>query len=212
MPLGSSVYDLLNRNEPVHDYEHALKILSTYPKVSHSNLPLSVRHKTDVNFQGKFYLIPKNDVYKKICLNNRINSLMSKEDQLCNYYINDSGKCLVFINDKLLKTFFDLVGILDIKKYNSVSLKITSAYRSTYRNDRVGGAPQSQHLKGKALDLHIGDINKDGKANQADKVIVYDILDKEIIKDKGGLGFYPGTMIIHMDVRGSRARWNNYSR
>jgi len=60
--------------------------------------------------------------------------------------------------------------------------------------------------------LKIGDINQDGTVNQEDKQIVYKILNTDIIANKGGLGFYPTTQIVHMDVRGINARWNNYKR
>jgi uncharacterized protein YcbK (DUF882 family) len=67
-------------------------------------------------------------------------------------------------------------------------------------------------LFGKAIDLKIGDINQDGSVNQEDKQIVYKILNTDIIANKGGLGFYPNTQILHMDVRGEHARWNYYNR
>ena len=58
--------------------------------------------------------------------------------------------------------------------------------------------------------LSIGDINRDRKADIHDKNIVRNILDSSVIANKGGVGFYPGTMVLHMDVRGHGARWNKY--
>lgn len=118
----------------------------------------------------------------------------------------------MYLNDQLLFCFFQLSQRLSVRGYNPSSLKITSASRSHIHNDFVGGARNSQHLKGKALDLQIGDINGDRKANSTDKKIVSDILDKEVIGNKGGVGFYPGTMMVHLDVRGRKARWNRYHR
>lgn len=212
LPYGAFVYDLLNKNEVIYKYEEAKKILTPYPKIKQRDLPLAIRSSFQAKLEGNFYEIPYNDVYKKICLNSRINTFLSKENQLSRYSFIKEQKVYVYINEELLRSFFKLLEKLQSLNYNSSGIVITSAFRSSIRNDRVGGAPQSQHLKGKAFDLQIGDINNDGKANQVDKKIVYDILDQEIIKYKGGLGFYPGTMIIHMDVRGKRARWNNYSR
>ncbi len=78
----------------------------------------------------------------------------------------------------------------------------------------AGGAKNSLHLKGKAIDLIILDINKDGKRNSKDVDIVYRILDKKIIGNKGGLGSYKNTkgffgrQMIHFDSRGYKARRN----
>jgi uncharacterized protein YcbK (DUF882 family) len=64
-------------------------------------------------------------------------------------------------------------------------------------------------LYGRAADLVIKDINNDGKKNQEDKTIALEILEK-IVGDKGGMGLYPGTMTIHIDCRGYKARWDSY--
>jgi len=64
--------------------------------------------------------------------------------------------------------------------------------------------------EGEAVDIKIGDINQDGFANQEDKTIVLDLLEKQIIKNTGGIGRYPGTLSVHYDVRGYRARWDSY--
>ena len=73
---------------------------------------------------------------------------------------------------------------------------------------KVKGANKSQHLLGKAVDIHIQDINQDGKSDQIDKAIVYDLLNKHILFRTGGLGRYPNTMVIHLDVRPWKARWD----
>jgi uncharacterized protein YcbK (DUF882 family) len=68
------------------------------------------------------------------------------------------------------------------------------------------------HLYGKALDLRIGDIDRNGKIEFDDKEIVYKILDQKIVRNSGGLGYYPKTMIVHFDTRGAWARWDQYKR
>ena len=70
-----------------------------------------------------------------------------------------------------------------------------------------GGASQSQHLYGRAADLVIEDINKDGDITNGDKEIALEILEG-IVGNNGGMGLYPGTMTIHIDSRGYAARWH----
>ncbi len=77
-----------------------------------------------------------------------------------------------------------------------------------------GAAKNSRHLKGQAVDIFVLDVNKDGKANAKDVDIVYQILDKKVIKSKGGIGTYKHNstffdrQMVHFDCRGKRARWH----
>ena len=72
---------------------------------------------------------------------------------------------------------------------------------------------ESRHLIGDAIDFIVFDINGDGSSNSNDVDIVYDILNKQIIKDKGGIGTYKNEksfinkQMIHIDCRGYWARW-----
>lgn len=73
--------------------------------------------------------------------------------------------------------------------------------------------PKSRHLIGEAIDILVGDINSDGKTDGKDVDDVYQILDTEIVKDKGGIGTYKSKgfltkQMVHIDCRGYRARWN----
>jgi len=60
----------------------------------------------------------------------------------------------------------------------------------------------------------VGDVNSDGKKNAQDVDIVYNILNDQIIKDKGGIGTYKNERgflnrrMVHFDCRGYRARWH----
>jgi uncharacterized protein YcbK (DUF882 family) len=56
----------------------------------------------------------------------------------------------------------------------------------------------------------VGDINRNGIANAADKKIILDILEQKIIGNTGGLGLYPKSDVVHFDTRGYRARWNSH--
>lgn len=76
-----------------------------------------------------------------------------------------------------------------------------------------GAAKKSKHLKGEAMDFIVFDVNEDGVSDREDVDIVYTILDKQIIKSNGGIGTYKTKkfwlyrQMIHIDCRGSRARW-----
>lgn len=96
---------------------------------------------------------------------------------------------------------------------------ITSAKRWKWHNDFLvktgsGASKTSQHLHGRAIDIMVLDINGDWKCNSKDVDIVYNILDKKIIKNKGGIGTYYkkagnffDRQMVHFDARGKRARW-----
>jgi uncharacterized protein YcbK (DUF882 family) len=69
-------------------------------------------------------------------------------------------------------------------------------------------ARRSYHLRGQALDLIIGDLDRDGRVSYADhEVMICAIRAAERIKPRlrGGLGLYRGS--IHTDVRGHAAHW-----
>ncbi len=77
-----------------------------------------------------------------------------------------------------------------------------------------GAAKNSKHKRGEAIDIIVLDVNNDEKINGDDVDIVFSILDKKIIRDKGGLGTYknePGffnRQMVHFDCRGKKSRWN----
>ena len=97
---------------------------------------------------------------------------------------------------------FLVISTKRFKFHNDIQIKFSDA------------APKSRHLIGDALDFLVFDINRDGKSNNLDVDIVFDILDEAIIKDKGGIGTYKSEnsffnkQMIHIDCRGYRARWN----
>jgi len=71
----------------------------------------------------------------------------------------------------------------------------------------------SRHLRGEAIDFIVFDVNEDGNSDHKDVDIVYEILDRKIVKNSGGIGTYKNEtgfinrQMIHIDCRGSRARW-----
>jgi hypothetical protein len=79
--------------------------------------------------------------------------------------------------------------------FGGAPIKVNSWYRDPVTNRRVGGASQSRHMVGDAVDFHIPGVSlKD----------VYDRLDPWWAS-RGGLA--RGQGFVHIDGRGYRARW-----
>ena len=100
---------------------------------------------------------------------------------------------------------FDLVHTLQdavdhfALKYGDCKVIITGPNRCPTHNKANGGAPNSQHLYGKAAD-HKLYVNGD----QIDPREVYDYYDKTYPRSHG-VGLYHNR--VHVDVRKTKARW-----
>lgn len=79
-------------------------------------------------------------------------------------------------------------------------ISINSGYRSPSHNKRVGGSPNSQHLKGNAGDLRVPGMKPIQLYKQIEKLI------DEGVMLQGGLGLYD--TFVHYDKRGTKARWD----
>jgi hypothetical protein len=211
-------YDIFNKNEYVDRKETIKSLLSSFKKVPLSDLPKDyltsskMTHSTykSLTKNTRFYVIKKRDCYKKILGNNRIKSLISQDSRYRKAWYFSDEMLYLGIDERILYKALELQDALSQKELDRDALQITSGHRSPQRNKAVGGASKSRHIKGEALDLWIGDINKDGVYTKEDKQIVLELCDKKIIGDKGGIGLYPGTQVVHIDVRGRRARWNSF--
>jgi hypothetical protein len=76
-------------------------------------------------------------------------------------------------------------------------VSINSAYRTINYNAKIGGAPHSQHLLGKAADIQ---VTVNGLQIKPEIVAAY--AEHMCI---GGIGLYPS--FTHVDVRAVRSRW-----
>jgi uncharacterized protein YcbK (DUF882 family) len=104
------------------------------------------------------------------------------------------------------------------------TLHVMSAFRTPYYNHAIGDVKYSMHQWGSAADVYIdplkkdrmADLNRDGQVDIQDSKVLYDeiermLADKDLARFQGGMGFYPGTSahppFVHIDVRGTAARW-----
>ena len=127
-------------------------------------------------------------------------------------YLNN----LRLVNPKITSFYNELKIVLKQHGY-STHLIVISTKRFKWHNELQvlfnGAAPKSRHLVGDAIDFVVFDINNDGNSDSKDVDLVYNLLDKQIIKDQGGIGTYKGKnnffnkQMIHIDCRGFRARW-----
>lgn len=91
-----------------------------------------------------------------------------------------------------------LIEILDtVREMIKTPIIITSGYRCEKHNREIGGAPQSKHILGIAADITTPNILARD---------LYSIFDT-ILKNSGGLGYYPRKNILHIDTRKEKARW-----
>jgi uncharacterized protein YcbK (DUF882 family) len=97
------------------------------------------------------------------------------------------GSNLVKLDEKLLEKLQQLRDKL------GKAIVIHSGYRTPEYNKKVGGSPNSQHLLGKAADISVAGMTPKQLAALAEQ-IGFD-----------GIGIY--STFVHVDVRGTRARW-----
>jgi uncharacterized protein YcbK (DUF882 family) len=161
--------------------------------------------------KGKiFYKVVGGDVFKNLVGKFRVNDFLPEDDVWLRNMnsVRSNYTQYLCIDKDVLHRFLDLIKALGKKGYDKYAFRIKDGFRYPNFNNRTGGARLSQHIYGKAIDLSIGDIDKDGKFTEAgDKKIVLSLLENDIIKNTGGVGRYPGTNAVHFDTRGYKARW-----
>lgn len=93
----------------------------------------------------------------------------------------------------------DLLGSISAKVENRTPFQVISGYRSPHTNEAMhehsrGVAKNSLHMEGQAIDIHLEDVNLTHLHKAA-----LDI-------GRGGVGFYPHSNFVHVDV-GPVRRW-----
>ena len=120
------------------------------------------------------------------------NTYLSDNFKVKEFACND-GSDAVLISD-------DLVDLLQkIRDHFGVAVTINSGYRTSTYNKKVGGATNSQHVKGTAADIVAKGVDPLTVAKYAEY----------LMPNSGGIGVYQ--TFTHVDVRTSRSRWDNRS-
>lgn len=91
---------------------------------------------------------------------------------------------------------YELLLVLEeLRIHFNKPVQINSGNRCAKHNKKIGGSPNSQHLKSKAVDIILKDIYPDD---------VYEYL-IDLYPNHYGIGKYAWG--VHIDVRENKARW-----
>lgn len=211
-------YDKSHANPSVTTESQIDQIFDQLTMLNYNEMPNAVKKLTHSDkkpyktiLKNKRYVcLHRDDLFRKIVRDYRIKDFISK-DQLYASTINTGTVYYTTLDKKVVKKFLQLLHELETQGYSTEAITLRSGHRHPKRNYLIGGASQSKHILGEAIDIEVGDINGDGKSTLQDKEIVLKILETKIIKNAGGIGLYPGTKAVHFDTRGYRARWNSYT-
>jgi uncharacterized protein YcbK (DUF882 family) len=92
-------------------------------------------------------------------------------------------------------------GLEALRNLVDAPIRILSGYRCAAHNAEVGGRPNSQHLTGRAADIEVIGWTSTALYIAAQNVPQF---------ESGGIGIYPESSILHVDVRGHAARWGRW--
>lgn len=101
------------------------------------------------------------------------------------------------VRNNVIKVARELEKVRDVL---GKPIRVLSWYRSPARNTAVGGAKNSQHLYGRAVDIDMSNLSQDEVVTAAEQVPAF---------RNGGVGAYPAGG-VHLDNRGYRARWSTW--
>lgn len=212
------IYDWKHPQLPVTTYKGIDSVLKNFEEVAYTKLDTGYLHYSkseekkyrSILEARRYYVVRGEDIFCFLTGKFRVKDFLVKDKF---YYRNlrhlhDCEKQYFLVDKKLLYALLDLQNELEKNGYDRNGFRINYAHRHPLLNVEVGGASVSYHIRGQAIDLVILDINKDGLATKDDKKIVLDLLENKIIREKGGIGRYPWSMVVHFDVRGFKARWD----
>ena len=115
--------------------------------------------------------------------------------QKLNWFLRD------WRNDATIKMdprLFDVIWEAQRGSGSSMPVRVQSAYRSPATNSMLrrrsrGVAEFSQHMQGRAMDIHVSDVS------------MARIRETAMRMQRGGVGYYPASNFVHLDVGSVRA-------
>ena len=111
-----------------------------------------------------------------------------------------NSKCGRDIPNNVLPNIIQLAKNLQVlRDAVGKSITITSGYRSPQHNKKIGGAKDSQHVKGMAADIKVA-----GMTPKEVALVIEGLIESGKMK-QGGIGIYASW--VHYDIRGTKARW-----
>jgi uncharacterized protein YcbK (DUF882 family) len=111
-----------------------------------------------------------------------------------------NSKCGRDIPNNVLPNIIQLAKNLQVlRDAVGKSISITSGYRSPQHNKKIGGAKDSQHVKGMAADIKVA-----GMTPKEVALVIDGLIESGKMK-QGGIGIYASW--VHYDIRGTKARW-----
>jgi len=205
---------------PVTSVQGVSSVLAGFTKVPYRKLPAAYLARTEQDVapfaarlrRKSYYVIEGADRFRFLAGRFRINAFVTHDpawEAAAETYDEAEAQYLL-LDSRVPRRLVQLQQRLARDGHDAQAFEVREAFRHPKLNADDGGASRSRHIYGEAVDLVIGDIDRDGTADAADKAIVIEILDKRLIRNKGGIGLYPGTQTVHFDVRGHRARWDSY--
>lgn len=207
-------YDEKTKQKAIYSIAEIDNVLNSFKTVGFQQLDKNYLKETGLDnpmyYQSKFYVIKGEDIFKLLVGKFRVLDFMPKDK----YYqqnlkdLKQNHQLFLLLDKRVLYKFLELMIALEKKGYNKNAFVINDGFRYPLYNNKVGGAKGSLHTYGMAIDINVLDIDKNGITNKADKKIVLDLLENQIIGNLGGVGRYPWSQTVHFDVRGWYARWD----
>jgi peptidase M15-like protein len=205
-----NVFVMVPAAQQTNDYKLNGYRIGAYPATPYKGLDV---YKAPLGFVE----VTQDNLNTLVSPNFRIRQFLAKQDQGFPKY--------VVLKANLLLKLENILGSMNRNVKPVEGFTIMSGYRTPWYNRAIGNVPNSRHVFGGAADFYIDDqpkdgqmddMNGDGKFDKKDAqwlaAYVNDMSQRgEFGKRIGGIGVYGRNSahgpFVHVDVRGSRARW-----
>ena len=112
------------------------------------------------------------------------------------------GSDVIEVDYRLVEKLQRMRDVISFIRGKDTAITIMSGYRTQAYNKKIGGADGSQHMYGKAADIHVEGLNP------------FEVYPYAVYVGFTGIGVYSppedSGSWIHVDVRPASARWGKY--